>query len=79
MKLSRWNLALFLMSAAALTGCVSNSQRPENTMRLYSPAVLHLEAGKEIKTLNGIYTPQVDEIWHSHPSYMDRVFESLKK
>ena len=79
MKLSRWNLALVLMSALVLSGCASNSPTPESNMTLYSPSVLHLKQGQKIQTLNGEYTPQVDEIWHSHAGYMERVYESLKK
>jgi hypothetical protein len=27
--------------------------------------VLHLKAGLPVQTVDGIYTPQVDETWHS--------------
>lgn len=79
MKSSRWKTALALMSAFALTGCASDLQQPTNSMRLYSPPSLHLKAGQPVQTIHGEYIPQVDEIWHSHAAYMDRVREALSK
>jgi hypothetical protein len=48
-------------------------------MRLYSPPSLHLKEGQPVQTIHGTYIPQVDEIWHSHAAYMDRVAEALSK
>lgn len=47
-------------------------------MTLYSPPSLRLKAGAKVQTVDGVYTPQVDEIWHSHSEYMKKVYESLK-
>ncbi len=47
-------------------------------MTLYSPPSLHLKAGTKVQTVDGVYTPQVDEIWHSHAEWMKKVYESLK-
>jgi hypothetical protein len=47
-------------------------------MRLYSPSSLHLKAGQPVQTIHGTYVPQVDEIWHSHADYMQRVYESFR-
>ena len=48
-------------------------------MRLYSPDLLRLKAGTKLQTIDGVYTSQVDEVWHSHATYMDRVREALSK
>lgn len=66
------------MSVLALTACVSKSPTPESNMRLYSPSSLHLKAGQPVQTIHGTYIPQVDEVWHSHAEYMQRVYEALK-
>ena len=78
MKSSTWKLALVLMSVLVLTACASKSPTPESNMRLYSPSSLHLKAGTKVETIHGTYIPQVDEIWHSHAEYMQRVYESLR-
>lgn len=71
-------LVLSLLTALALSGCASDSPTPESTMRLYSPSSLHLKAGQPVQTIHGTYVPQVDEIWHSHADYMQRVYESFR-
>ncbi len=78
MKSSLWKAALVLMSVLALTGCASKSPTPESNMRLYSPSSLQLKAGQPVQTIHGTYTPQIDEVWHSHAEYMQRVYEALK-
>jgi hypothetical protein len=47
-------------------------------MQLYSPELLRLKQGNPVQTIDGIYTPQIDEVWHNHATYMDRVREALK-
>ncbi len=47
-------------------------------MTLYSPPFIRLKAGSEVKTVDGFYRPQVDEVWHSDAEYQRRVVESLK-
>lgn len=79
MKSFSLKAALALTSAIALTACASGLTKPENSMRLYSPPSLHLKAGTKVETPYGTYIPQVDEIWHSHAAYMDRVIESMSK
>jgi hypothetical protein len=34
-------------------------------LNIYQPSTLRLEKGKAIQTIDGIYTPQTNEIWHS--------------
>lgn len=47
-------------------------------MTLYSPPFLKIPAGTAVKTSDGIYKAQVDEVWHSDSEYQKRVLESLK-
>ena len=79
MNSSNSKLLPILLIVLALTGCASNIKKPENSMRLYSPSVLRLKAGQTVQTVDGAYTTQVDEVWHSHADYMARVYESLTK
>lgn len=75
---SKSKLVLSLLTALVLSACASSSPTPESTMRLYSPSSIHLKAGTKVETIHGTYVPQVDEIWHSHADYMQRVYESLR-
>lgn len=72
------NLLLIPLTALALASCALDKPLPEDTMRLYSSELLRLKAGTTIPTLDGVYTSQVDEVWHNHATYMDRVRESLR-
>lgn len=77
-KSSNLNLLLTLLTALALVSCVSKKPVLENSMTLYSPELLRLKAGTKVQTLDGVYTSQVDETWHSHARYLDRVREALR-
>lgn len=60
-----------LAMLCALTACASASRDAAATRRLYQPPVLRLSPGQSIQTPEGIYRPQVAEIWHSDPRYRD--------
>ena len=66
-----------LLTALLLTGCAQTSPTVANSMQLYSPDTLEIEAGTTIQTKNGVYKAQVDERWYSADLYMKRVMESL--
>jgi hypothetical protein len=34
-------------------------------LNLYQPATLLLKGGQRVETVEGVYTPQVDEVWHA--------------
>lgn len=70
-------LALLLL-ALALTNCASTLPTVANSMQLYSPQTLELEAGTVIQTKQGVYKAQVNERWYSADLYMQRVREALK-
>ncbi len=71
-------LKALLLTGLLLTGCAQISPTVANSMQLYSPDTLEIEAGTTIKTKDGIYTSQVDERWYSADLYMKRVNEALK-
>lgn len=58
-----------LTASAGVTSCSSVSSAPKASLppslSLYQPPVLRLPAGAPIQTLDGVYTPQAPEIWHS--------------
>lgn len=66
---SKLKLTLPLLAATLLlpTGCATSTPpSPEQQARvLYQPPTLSLKAGLPITTTQGIYTPQVDELWYS--------------
>lgn len=70
--------ALLLLTAGLLTSCASPSPTVADSMTLYSPPFLRLPAGTEVKTLDGIYRSQAEEVWHSDTEYQRRVREALK-
>jgi hypothetical protein len=45
------------------------SKKNDSTLRLYQPPTLFLEKGKTIHTVEGDYTPQINETWHSQDRY----------
>lgn len=46
-------------------------------MQIYQPPVLRIYAGQEISTRDGLYRPQVDEVWHSDARYRSLEQENL--
>jgi len=65
-KLSPLSALLMILPACLLvTGCATVFSAPTASLQLYQPPVLHLKAGLPVQTVDGIYTPQVDETWHS--------------
>ncbi len=70
---------LLLPIFAALTSCGSRSPIAADSMTLYSPPFLEIQAGAEIQTKAGRYRAQADEVWYSADLYMRRVRESLSK
>lgn len=47
-------------------------------MTLYSPPFLRLATGTSVPTLDGTYTAQGPEVWHSDAEYQRRVREALR-
>lgn len=68
------NSALLLL-LVWLPSCAQPVPNVSDSMQLFSPDSIHIKAGTEIQTKDGLYKAQVDEIWHSHDQYMKRVQE----
>jgi hypothetical protein len=59
-----------LLTLSALTGCAHVSPGGAASRSLYQPPVLRLSpALPPIQTPDGLYRPQVDEVWHSDARY----------
>lgn len=71
MKSTTCALLACLPLLIAPTGCASVSRDAAATRRLYQPPILRLSPGQRIQTPDGIYQPQVAEIWHSDSRYRD--------
>lgn len=71
-------LITLLTISGLLMNCAGSSLSVADSMTLFSPPLLRLSAGTQIQTLDGCYTPQVDEVWHSDATYQERVREALK-
>lgn len=64
-----------LLTLSALTGCAHVSHDAAVTLSLYQPPVLRLSpALPPVQTPDGIYRPQVEEVWHS-----DARFRALER
>lgn len=64
-------LVVTMLLSSLPTGCATASSAPKGSLQLYQPRVLQLPAGVPIPSKAGIYTPQVDEVWHSAAAYQD--------
>ncbi len=51
-----------LLFILMLTSCSQSNKVPKT---IYQPKFLFLKAGVEIPTLEGNFTPETDQIWHS--------------
>jgi hypothetical protein len=68
-KLKNLGRAVTAMMLIGLTSCASDSIMSVNNLNIYQPSTLRLEKSQPIKTKDGIYTPQTDEVWHSDARY----------
>gem|GEM_PF-2899316 len=60
-----------------LTGCASNSAESAQTLSIYDPDALTVEAGTTIMTVDGLYTAQKRTTFHSDKRYrtLERQYE----
>lgn len=65
--------SLLLLPLLLLTGCALGSSHVKESLpassELYQPPLLRLKAGQQIQTRDGVYRPQIDEVWHSDARY----------
>ena len=64
-KLRILGLKATLIALTGLTSCETTSTPSVGNLNIYQPSTLRLEKGKAIQTIDGTYTPQTNEIWHS--------------
>lgn len=64
-------LAVIAALMLSLTSCAHDLSAGKASPQLYQPRVLLLKAGQPVQTREGIYAPQVDEIWHSAAAYAE--------
>lgn len=60
-----------MLTSVVLTGCASGSSPAKVSPQVYQPRILRLPAGAAVGTLDGTYTPQADETWHSDCAYRE--------
>lgn len=48
-----------------LTSCGPNWRGKNQKLNIYQPSTLRLKKQHPIETIDGVYTPQLDEVWHS--------------
>ena len=52
-----------------LTSCVTDLPPNVSALNIYQPSTLRLSEGSPIQTVDGVYTPQTNEVWHSDARY----------
>ena len=57
-----------------LISCAKSSSTSSASLKIYQPTILRLKASEPIQTVDGIYAPQQDEVWHS-----DKRFRELER
>ena len=68
-KLKSFALLATATLLIAQTSCVQNSKPSVTKLNIYQPSTLQLKKDQPVQTVEGIYTPQVDETWHSDARY----------
>lgn len=69
LNLRLYAIAASLVMLTTLTGCESASSVPRGDSSIYQPSTLKLKSGVPVQTVEGVYTPQADETWHSDGRY----------
>jgi hypothetical protein len=69
--------AVMMIASVLPTGCASVSSAPRESLQIYQPRSLRLSAGIPVQTKDGIYRPQVDELWHSAAAYAQLEQEAI--
>lgn len=72
MKSNAFALLLLPLIALNLSGCCTCSKRVTDSRSIYAPPSLVLQKDLPVQTLDGVYRPTQDEVWHSHRTYTDQ-------
>jgi len=74
MKLKRIAILVLMIQMIMLISCAKSSSTSNTSLKIYQPTILRLKASEPIQTVDGIYSPQQDEVWHS-----DKRFRELER
>jgi hypothetical protein len=74
MKLKRIAILVLMIQMIMLISCAKNSSMSNTSLTIYQPTIIRLKANSEVQTVDGLYKPQVDEVWHS-----DKRFRELER
>ena len=69
MKSKNYAPLVTVILATALTSCATSLKSNVKNLNIFQPSTLRLKANQKIETIDGLYTPQTDEIWHSDARY----------
>lgn len=78
MKLKNFVHLSLVAIMLVLTSCGWSLREKENSLNIYQPPTLHLRADQPIKTVEGVYTPQTDELWHSDARFRKLESEQIR-
>ncbi len=65
MKLKNYAMLATAILVTVLTSCATNSSPNVKNLNIFQPSTLRLKANQRVETIDGFYTPQTDEVWHS--------------
>jgi hypothetical protein len=63
---------ILLVALLLPTGCKQSLTDAHLSQAIYSPRILAVQAGTPIQTVEGIYTPSVNELWHSDAAFREQ-------
>lgn len=73
-KLKRTGQIALMSLLIVQISCVKDTFKSVGNLNIYQPSILNLKEGVPIQTIEGKYTPQVNETWHS-----DKRFRLLER
>jgi len=75
--LKAFAITLILSQLFSQIGCATASSNAKPVLNIYQPDILRLKAGTSVQTLDGTYTAQTEEVWHSDKRYRELEYKLL--
>ena len=69
MKSKNYAIKAIAIVLIGLTSCAKNLHPNVKSLNIYQTSTIRLKSNVPIQTVDGIYTPQKDEVWHSDARY----------
>lgn len=69
-NLKKLGTTLMLMPLLGMTSCCV-CKKNVSSASIYQTPTLKLQAGVKVETIDGVYTPQTNEVWHSEMRYRE--------